>query len=584
MLTIIGSLFKRCFDTQTTVWRSGMLLGLLSFSAIAEQPKSKVDERPIASVASGQLRGVQDGSGAVFKGIPYARPPVGDLRWREPQPPAPWSGTRDAALPGAPCPQGTALLANFIGPIARSYGATYVEETIAPAEDCLYLNLWTPAWAPPMSLPVMVWLHGGSNMSGTGSQDIYDGKTLTKYGVIVVTINYRLGVLGFFSHPQLTAESPHHSSGNYGLLDQLAALKWVQENIAQFGGDPKNVTLFGESAGAIDAGVLMTSPLAAGLFERVISESGPAFGLGLARTLAEGESFGSAVGARAAPGSPGDQLSALRHMSPEALTQLALDVIKKEGKGDITSAVVDGWFLPVSPAKAFGLEHQQKVGLLIGHNGRELSAFRVSAAERKDKDKDKEDKDKAAPGPGGKDMFKQLTATIRPLYGNWTDLAIALYAGKALFGKVAAIDQASNDLLISCPAGAMASLTVDAGQPTFVYQFLRSIPGKGEADLGSFHSLELPYIFDAFQDHTWSWLPVTDVDHSLSATMQAYWTNFAKKGDPNAPGLPPWPSWDRSKEGYMEFGKDGKVGSRKDFSPPFCHLSPGRLREQLGAS
>jgi len=575
-LTILGSLLPRNFNTRITARLFWIVLALLSSPAIAQPSKNKVDQRPTVSTASGELRGVGEGNGVVFKGIPYARPPVGDLRWREPQPPSPWSGVRDASLPSAACPQSSPLLAGFIGPLAKSYGTTYVAEPIVTAEDCLYLNVWAPAWPPRMGLPVMVWLHGGSNRSGTGSQDIYDGRTLTKYGVIVVTINYRLGVLGFFSHPQLTAESPHHSSGNYGLLDQLAALRWVQANIAQFGGDPKNVTLFGESAGAIDAGVLMASPLAAGLFERVISESGPAFGLGPARTFSENEIFGSAVGARAAAaGSSADQLSALRGMTPSALTELALDVIKKEGRGDITSAVVDGWFLTETPASAFGSERQQKVGLLIGHNGRELSAFRVGAAGQKDNN---------ASGGSAGDMFKKLAATIRPLYGNWTDVAIAYYAGKAIFGKVAAIDQASNDLLISCPAGAMASLTRDAGQPTFVYQFMRSIPGKGEADLGSFHSLELPYIFDSFGDHTWSWLTFTDVDHSLSATMQAYWTNFATKGDPNAPGLPPWPSWDASQEGYMEFGKDGQVGARKDFSPPFCHLSPGRLKEQLGAS
>jgi para-nitrobenzyl esterase len=554
-------------------WMVSVLSCGLSFALSGQ---SKTEQRPVVTVYGGQLRGVGNGDGAVFKGIPYARPPVGELRWREPQAPAAWSGVRDASLPSAYCPQAATLLGNFIGPLAKSYGTTYTPQPVESAEDCLYLNVWTPVWPPQTAAPVMVWLHGGSNMSGSGSQQTYDGMSLAKFGVIVVTINYRLGVLGFFSHPQLTAESPHHSSGNYGLLDQLAALRWVQANIAQFGGDPKNVTLFGESAGAIDAGVLMASPLAAGLFERVISESGPAFGLGPARTLSEGESFGSALGSRvAAAGSSGDQLSALRGITPAALTELALDVVKKEGKGDITSVVVDGWFLPETPAKIFGLGRQQKVGLLIGNNGRELSAFRVGAAGQKD--------NSAAGGSGG-DMFKKLAATIRPLYGNWTDFAIAYYAAKSFVGKVAAIDQASNDLLIACPAGAMASLTKDSGQPAFVYQFMRSIPGKGEADLGAFHSLELPYVFNSFGDHTWNWLPVTEVDHALSATMQAYWTNFAKNGDPNAPGLPAWPSWDESKEGYIEFGKDGKVAARKDFPPPFCHLAPSRLRQQLGAS
>jgi para-nitrobenzyl esterase len=546
------------------------MLFLLLSPAAAQH--NTADNRPVVRLANGRLRGIQEGNIAVFRGIPYARPPIGDLRWREPQAPTAWSGVRDASLPPKACSQNPTALGAFLGPLARRYGAAYTPEPIESSEDCLYLNIWTPVWPPKAPAPIMVWLHGGSNSFGSGMQKTYDGTTLVRHGVLVVTINYRLGVLGFFSHPQLTAESPHHSSGNYGLLDQLAALRWVQANLGQFGGDPKNVTLFGESAGAIDAGLLMSSPLSAGLFRRVISESGPAFGLGPARTLSEAENFGSAIGHRAAAGSSSDQLSALRRLSPEALTQLALDVSKNEFKGDTSSGVVDGWVLPETPARAFASGRQQKVGLLIGNNGRELSAFRIGAGDKKN-----------SGGAGGGDAIKKLSITVRPLYGNWTNVAIAMYLGKAIFNKDAAIDQASNDMLMACPVGAMASLTHGAGRQTFVYQFMRSIPGRGEADLGAFHSIEVPYVFDAFEEQTWSWLPVADVDRALSSTIQAYWTNFAKNGDPNAPGLPPWPSWDQNTQGYVEFGKDGSVVARKDFPPLFCHLAPNRLKQQLGA-
>lgn len=238
---------------------------------------------PVVQLTSGAVEGEINGNVAVFKRIPYAQPPVGPLRWREPHPVVPWAGVRDATKASAPCMQNPAGTDNFIQPLAETYGVAYTLQKLEPSEDCLYLNVWTPLLQAGAPVPVMVWVHGGSNRVGSGSESGYEGTSLASNGVVVVTINYRLGIMGFFVHPELTAESPHHSSGNYGLLDQIAALRWVQENIAQFGGDPGNVTLFGESAGAIDSTLLMTSPLAANLFRRVIAESGPVFGLGPAR-------------------------------------------------------------------------------------------------------------------------------------------------------------------------------------------------------------------------------------------------------------------------------------------------------------
>jgi len=271
-----------------------LLLASPLSAVIAPTPQPN---RPIVSITNGTLAGtIQDNHISVFRGIPFAAPPVGKLRWREPQPAANWSGTRDATQPGNSCTQPPAGLDAYIAPLAATYETSYPIQSYPSSEDCLYLNVFSPWPIAAQGLPVMVWLHGGSNRVGTGAGESYDGSSLATRGVIVVTINYRLGVMGFFSHPELSAESAHHSTGNYGLLDQIEALRWVQQNIAQFGGDSANVTLFGESAGSIDATMLMASPLANGLFRRVIAESGPAFGLGPTQTLADAEAVGAALG------------------------------------------------------------------------------------------------------------------------------------------------------------------------------------------------------------------------------------------------------------------------------------------------
>ena len=216
------------------------------------------------SATGGQVRGAALPHGAVFKGIPFAAPPVGDLRWREPMPVKPWQGARDATMFSPRCVQSGADV----------------------SEDCLYLNVWTAEWPSKSRKPVMLWIHGGGNFAGSGSDAVFDGESLAKRGVVLVSANYRLGAFGFFAHPELTAESSHHASGNYGLMDQVAALKWVRDNIARFGGDPRNITIFGESAGGLDINVLMTSPLAKGLYARLIGESGPVVA---PPSLAEGE-------------------------------------------------------------------------------------------------------------------------------------------------------------------------------------------------------------------------------------------------------------------------------------------------------
>ena len=552
----------------------------LAISMLLVQPASPqhVDTKgPLVHLASGTLEGTMSGEIAVFKGIPFAQPPVGPLRWRPPQPDAPWSGIRDATKPSRPCMQSLQGVDSFIAPLAAAYGVTYSPQQLDPSEDCLYLNVWTPQLKPGVHLPVMVWLHGGSNRIGSGTEPAYDGASLASRGVIVVTVNYRLGVMGFFAHPELTAESPHHSSGNYGLLDQIEALRWVKQNIAQFGGDPENVTLFGESAGSVDATTLMASPLAASLFRRVIAESGPAFGLGPSQNLARMELLGAAVG-KEAGGQPGSELTVLRKLPAAQIAQIQSNLIASRFKGyDPNASIADGWVLPQSPAKAFALGKIQQVDPLAGLNAREFSAFRIGAAAAA----------KKSPQPANKpsvtEQLKQFADVARPLYGDWTDTAVATYAVQILFHGAPAVDQASNDIVAACPIGAEAALTTNTGRRAFVYRFDRSIPGKGESELGAFHSLELPYVFGTFQVRTFSWLPFTPTDQKLSQIVQTYWTNFAKTGDPNGPGLPHWDSWSTDQESYISFGESSDAVPQKQFSPMYCHLSPDRLKEQLGS-
>jgi para-nitrobenzyl esterase len=540
-------------------------------SSIAMALPHAVKDGPVVHLDSGSVRGYFQGTTSIFKGIPYAAPPVGKLRWREPQPVSPWSGVRDATAPAHACVQNIAGIDSFMKPLATAYGASYAVEPVVSSEDCLYLNVWTPARPQPGALPVMVWLHGGSNTAGSGSQSVYDGASLASHGVIVVTINYRLGVFGFFSHPELTVESPHRSSGNYGLLDQLAALRWVKENIAQFGGNPNNVTLFGESAGALDDGMLMTSPLAAHLFQRVISESGPPFGMGAIQTRKEAESAGAAIG-RAASGNPATPLENLRKLSAAELVRIA----NAQSHGPYAArAIVDGWLLPQAPARAFALGAIQKVDLIVGLNGREMSAFRMAAAEAA------KESGQQAKNTSAMQAVKQLADAARPLYSGWTDAAIVKYLALAMVHRELAIDQATNDMLVACPIGAMAALTSATGRNVYVYSFERSIPGQGEIALGAFHSLEVPYVFNAFTDRSWRWLTFAAADRNLSSFIETYWTNFAKTGNPNAANAPGWSAWSQDSESYMQFTQSGSAALQRGFSPSFCHLSVDRLRKRL---
>ena len=313
----------------------------------------------------------------------------------------------------------------------------------------------------------------------------------------------------------------------------------------------------------------MTSPLADSLFRRVISESGPAFNPAL--TLSQAEALGKAVG-DLAPGDPHrTPLERLRALPATEVEKLLVQA-KAHVAGDTSSFTMDGWVLPQSPRSAFLSGSIQKVDLLIGHNGRELSAFRLAAAARG------EGNQKGGVAAGS---LKQFSDAARPFFGIWTKPAIALYVGNILVRRAAGVDQAANDIVAACPIGAMAALTDNAGQHVFVYRFDRSIPGKGQGELGAFHSLEIPYVFAALRDPTWQWLPFTPDDAALSNLIQTYWTNFAKSGDPNAQGLPSWPSWSDGKKEFLEIGKNGRISAQRNFPPLFSSLSTADLKKSF---
>ncbi len=524
--------------------------------ALVAIPVLAADSAPTAAVTGGQIRGgVLEPSGAkggaVFKGIPFAQPPVADLRWRPPLPVKSWTGLRDATAFGAPC--------------AQNSGNRVMENS---QEDCLFLNVWTPEWPAKSRLPVMVWLHGGGNYGGTASTANYDGESLARHGVVLVTVNYRLTVFGFLAHPELTRESPHHASGNYGLMDQIAALQWVHDNIAKFGGDPANVTIFGQSAGAVDVNVLMTSPLAKGLFHKVIAESGtvtrnpdPA-GIGMtalgavmglksgpvtysdAPALSEAEQAGERL-AVSLNAPAGGSLKFLRGLPAADL--LKVTAAPRMSIGPANGIVVDGWVLPKPPAQVFATGQELRLALLVGNNSRERTPPQATS----------EDLSKSAEA-----MYGPLASRAAALYGFTSSEAPKpdpLYGGPAAQWVV--------DTLYRCPVVAQLVWHAAAGNPAYEYQFDRTAPGR-EAN-GATHGSEVAYVFGSLGPAGSARYAATD--HEISSAMQQYWTNFAKTGNPNGGSLPAWPKFDTTARGYMEFTNDGPA-AREGLRRPFCDL------------
>jgi len=458
-------------------------------------------------VEQGQLSGTAGKSPEVrvYRGIPFAAPPVGDLRWKAPQPPASWTGVREAKEFSNACWQ-------------TSYPAGSIYQAKLPplSEDCLYLNVWTAAKSSKDKLPVMVWIHGGGFTRGSGTSDAYDGENFARKGVVLVTINYRLGIFGFLAHPALTAESGHHASGNYALLDQVAALAWVKKNIQAFGGDPDRVTIFGESAGSWAVNALMASPLPKGLFQRAIGESGGSFSP--MRTLADaeksGESFATSVGAS------GDVLKTLRGKSAEE--------ILKASDAPVARPIVDGWVLPEDVASIFAKGKQNDVPVIVGFNADEGTTL----------------------APQGAMITAQaFTSGSRQRYGALTDEFLKVYPANSNEEAVSSFYSAYRDQTFGWEMRTWARTATATGHhPAYLYYFSHHPPGPNSSRLRAFHASEIPYVFGNF---FWPF-PWEDADHKLSATVSSYWVNFAKTGDPNGEGLPKWPAYSSAGDQALE--------------------------------
>ena len=474
--------------------------------------KAVSPQNPIVETTLGAASGRVDPATHVssFKGLPFAAPPVGDLRWRPPAPPVAWKGVRDGSQFSASCMQ--RVHGDFL-PWTKEF---LVQGQVS--EDCLYLNVWTPRAVKDANLPVIVFIHGGAFTEGSGAIVLFDGTNLASTGVVVVTINYRLGVFGFLAHPELTAESSHHSSGNYALLDQIAALKWVRSNISDFGGDPHRVTIWGQSAGAFSVGALLASPEAKGLFDRAMADSG----LGVAElpmpNLKAAEKNGKKFAAEHHAGS----IKELRAIPAE-------DLLSGPQDGPMPfSPIVDGWVLPETPNTLNEKGGGNDVPIITGYQANDwlMSLIRVHNAQEYDEQ-------------------------VRRMYGAMADEFEGLYPGRSPDEIGRSLSESGRDRdRVSMFLWSKERLKHYRG-PVYTYFFDRAIPWPQHAEFGAFHSGELPYFFRNLQVLDRPWEPV---DHQVSQIASSYLKAFASSGSPNASGLPGWPAVNLASPQTMEIG------------------------------
>jgi para-nitrobenzyl esterase len=470
------------------------------------------------STEGGQVKGIVEEDLSVFKGIPFAAPPVGELRWRPPQPVVPWEGIRVADQFAPQCPQ-----VRFAIP-----GAPVPESS----EDCLYLNIWTPAQSDDARLPVMVWIHGGGFALGSTNSPMYYGDQLARKGVVVVSIAYRLGPLGFMCHPELSAESERGISGNYGLLDQIAGLKWVQRNIAAFGGDPDRVTIFGESAGGISVSMLCASPLARGLFSRAISESGGNFG-----PVESGERRDGIQRMKAAEKTGTDFMERMGAHSIEELRQLDPAKWLEDPLSQMGGfwPVVDGYVLTGDQYLLYEAGQYNDVDVIIGTNSDEGSMF---------------------VRPSDPETYQQQ---IQNRFGPFADRVLALYPGKTEEETFASNADIFRETVFAWPSWSWARLQSKTGNSNiFVYYFnqqQQSLLFSPVKPRGAGHGAEIAYVFKKLNP-----AQAGEEDLKLSEIMASYWTNFARTGDPNGKGLPEWPGFTENDQRVMYLNSDLKVG------------------------
>ena len=483
---------------------------LLAFAGVTYAAKPEV------KISDGKLLGVYDAAAKVysFKGVPYAAPPTGNLRWQPPQPASKWKGVKDAKAFGSRCMQAKL----FDDMIFRDPG---------PSENCLTVNVWTSDLSKSAKLPVMFWIHGGGFAAGASSEPRQDGGNLAKRGVVVVSLNYRLNIFGFFSHPELTSESAQHASGDYGLEDMAAALQWVKKNIAAFGGDPTKVTIFGESAGSWAVSELMASPLSKDLLAGGIGESGAAFSQTslpmppLAEAEKSGADFAASINA------PG--LAALRAMPAAKLMEASLKPGPEHFAPD-----VDGYFLPQSVPEIYAFGKQAHVPLLAGWNKNEGGTPAKSKA-----------------------TVESFTTDAQKQFGDRSSEFLKLYpAGSIDEAKDSAADFARDQFIAFATWKWIEAQVVTGGSPVYRYLFTHVLPAPADVN-GAYHSADIEFVFDDLANKDLKW---RDQDQKLAALMAAYWTNFAKTGNPNGPDLPKWPEF-KASDGYQVMRLDTPAGA-----------------------
>jgi para-nitrobenzyl esterase len=502
---------------QFAIWPFGCLLAMM-LAAPGQASVGAESAVVRVTLTSGTLAGIRSsaiGDEAAFLGVPFAAAPIAERRWKPPQPVSPWTGTRNATQFGPACPQ---LPANWLPSIPWN-------------EDCLYLNVWSPGVArTARRLPVIVYFHGGSNTAGYSQMNPL-GPALSRLGVVVVSANYRLGPLGFLAHPALTAESGHQSSGNYGLLDQLQALKWVHENIDRFGGDPGRVTALGQSAGAVDICLLMTSPMSVGLFQRAILESGDCQGV-LNQELRAGQHFnGVSVSAENA----GAQLASALGVDdgPEALQRLrgisADEMLNcwSHNRQIMFGAIVDGWIVPEQPAKTFAAGRELLIPVLAGSNADEATVF----------------------GHGGPSSLDEYRKYLSADAGKYADQEFQGYPA-ASDGEVHTRYLQLQSDAFSYGAYSLVRAITHAGQKGFLYLFSFSETGR-RAALGAYHGEELNFLSNSFPAD-WQHSPE---DQRLGRAIRTYWVQFAKTGNPDAANVPDWPAYDEQSDQYLDLGR-----------------------------
>ncbi|WP_421934833.1 carboxylesterase/lipase family protein [Phenylobacterium sp.] len=502
-------------DLPMMIWKTALAAAvslLFAASALAAAPTARTE--------TGVVRGVTTGEVSAYLGLPYAAPPIGPLRWRPPQPAKPWSSLRPATS---------------FAPACLQTGVSMPGETPPKtSEDCLYLNVWAPAHPPEGGAAVIVWIHGGGYANGATAMPLYAGDRLARKGVVVVSLAYRLGPLGFLAHPALSAEGGG-TSGNYGLMDQIAALEWVHRNIAAFGGDPGNVTIAGQSAGAMSVSLLMASPRAKGLFQRAIGQSGGVFeplqlapGYQLPQAEKDGVGYAASVGAKS--------LADLRALPAERLLG--------GGTGKVTHPVIEPAVLPRSPYDAFVAGRQNSVPILVGYNAEEARSLadvsKVSAA--------------------------TFAADLSRAWGPLPPGIVAAYPfttdDEARHARIAL----ETDLRFGWDMWAWARLQAKAGQPVYFYRFDRAppFPAGTRAGWGASHFAELWYMFDQLDQEPWAWTPA---DRRLADAMSSYWVNFARTGNPNGQNLPSWPAFTLAQGNMLSLG-DSIVASQPPVPAP----------------